>query len=193
MTIIPTLPGYGSPFLVFTDLIGWIGWFFMFAGILALLWRWKRHQFPLDRTRWRIFALLLLSQIIVTTILGVRIVSPGSLPAPGLFASHKGLVWMVLAGLPWGIAAGVIGPYGSFFLGSLCGAILAAYDTHSLFTPLEYGFAALVMGAAVNQRYRTGIFRALGKSADHRRDPDPDLPFLICSGFDPVGKSDIII
>ncbi len=160
MQIVPSLFG-SQPYITWPNyLIGWIGWLLM---ILALGWglkqTWEDFSNQLrSRLGWLIILVPL--SVLAPIFLGVRI--PGeTLPVPALPAEVSAPALMFFAALPWVLAGGMLGPLASAFLAFLSGMVLAVFETHSPFTPLELAGLALLFSAAVRQNYRTLFYRVL--------------------------------
>ena len=81
------------------------------------------------------------------------------MPDTPLEVSVPGL--MFLAALPWMLAGGYLGPLPAVLLGMTGGLILALFQTHNPFTPLEIGILALLYSVSIRQNYRTWFYRFL--------------------------------
>lgn len=137
-------------------LLGWLGWFIM-AGLLVWgTWRWK-DGLDILRARWWIALALFVAAPLFTMFLGVRL--PGQVQSmPGTPLELQPPALMFLAAIPWALAAGLLGTLPSVVLGLFSGLLLAIFETHSPFTPLEVGALALLFSAAVRQNYRTRFY-----------------------------------
>jgi PAS domain S-box-containing protein len=68
---------------------------------------------------------------------------------------------MFLAALPWFLAGGLLGPSPAAALAATSGIFLSLWGTHQPFLPLELALLGTLFGAAMQQRYRTPVFRSL--------------------------------
>ena len=68
---------------------------------------------------------------------------------------------MIFGALGWMIAGGTLGPLAAFSLAIIAGLIRVPFDTHSIFTTLEFGFLAILFSISVRQRYRTFSYKIL--------------------------------
>ncbi|MFQ5615643.1 MAG: cache domain-containing protein, partial [Anaerolineales bacterium] len=141
--------------------VGWLGWFLFLMLLILLGWFWRGYQKGWNARGWGIAAGLFVFELAATLFIGIRIPPGQALPAPGLLTSPVRPALMVFAALPWVLAAGLLGPFASMGLAGLSGLLLALFDTHKPFLFLEYAGMGLIMGVAVNQRYRTLFFRAV--------------------------------
>ena len=140
-------------------LFGWLGWFAMAAVLIYGVRRWWSSLENL-RERWWLFAILLVAAPLLAGSFGVQL--PGQmLPMPDtpLEVAPPSLIF--LAALPWALAAGFLGTMPAVILGVLEGLVLAFYQTHSPFSPLEMGLVALLFSAAIRQNYRTFFYQLL--------------------------------
>ena len=147
-------------------LIGWLGWFAL-LGFLVFMVSWGLTRSPLVRTgeswaRWAfIFTLLLVLVPLTSFFFAFRLPIGDSLPPPGLPVDPTGPVLVIFICLPFILAAGLLGPFPAFILGLLSGILLAFWDTHNPFTPLEFGLIALFYSALIRQRYSSREFHQL--------------------------------
>jgi PAS domain S-box-containing protein len=161
MSIEPTL--FGNPFYIEQPqgLIGWLGWLVLLGGVVFLLLRWKQYNKRWVRFHWGIFIALFILLLLTSLFLVLRLPAGGALPPQGLPVEPEGPALVVFSALSWVLAAGMLGTFPAVGLGLLSGLLIALWDTHSPFTPLEYGLLAAVMGAVFHQRFRTWVFRTL--------------------------------
>ena len=159
MVPIPTLlssSGYADPP---AGMAGWIA-FLIFCGLIAyLLWLWRGYNVTLNARR----TILLITLVVITPLtslfLGLQLPIEATLTRPGIPAEPTGTVVMFLAAVPWVLAAGLLGPIYALAPALLSGSIMAYWQTHHYFTPLEVALMAIIFAAAVRQRYRTRTFR----------------------------------
>lgn len=137
-------------------LLGWLGWLVMAALLVWGTWRW-RDSLDILRARWWIALSLLVAVPLFTMFLGGRL--PGQAQAmPGTPLELQPPALMFLAAIPWVLAAGLLGTIPSVVLGVFSGLLLAIFETHSPFSPLEIGALALLFSAAVRQNFRTRFY-----------------------------------
>jgi two-component system phosphate regulon sensor histidine kinase PhoR len=143
------------------ELIGWVGWLILLSILVLLLFRWKQLNKHWTRVQGGIFVGLLVLLALTNLFLVIRFPTLKIYTIQGQTVNLGELAIPVLAAVPWVLAAGLLGVYPAVGLGLLSGILMALVSTHSLFTVLEYGLLAALLGAAFHQRYRTWIFRAL--------------------------------
>jgi two-component system phosphate regulon sensor histidine kinase PhoR len=143
------------------ELIGWVGWLILLIILVFLLFRWKRLNKRWTRLHGEIYIGLLVLLFLTNLLFVVRIPAIGELLSPARAAALSGITIPIFAATPWVLAAGLLGVFPAASLGLLSGIMLALLETHSPFTPLEYGLLATFLGAAFHQRYRTWVFRLL--------------------------------
>ncbi len=158
--LLNTLPFFDWP----STLAEWLG---LSALALITTWLgygWRQYQPRRDEIN-RKHVLLLAAAVPVTSLLfGLRL--PGSgLPIPGLPVEPRGPALMLFAALPWMLGGGMFGPITGALLGAFSGLLLGLWDTHSLYTPLEYALLGLLFSVMVRQRYRTPFYRVIGQPA----------------------------
>lgn len=153
----------GSPLVIWpSTLVGWAGW----CGLLALtswvIWRGWRYQVPLDRRFWRTFFVLALLVPPASLLVGFRLPGAG-MALPGLPQEFPGPALMVLAAIPWALAAGLLGPLGGALIGAFSGVFALLFAGHSWFIPLETALMAALFSLMVRQRFRTSAYRLLSQ------------------------------
>ncbi|MCL4258288.1 MAG: HAMP domain-containing protein [Anaerolineales bacterium] len=141
-----------------TDLLGWLAWLILLGVSVVLAVRlggrgvlWTRKQ------QLRLLALVLavpLSILIFT----LRMPADGALPIPALGVPARGALVAPLLALPWMLALVWFGAPAATALAALGGLLLAAWDTGSPFTPLEFALLAAAFAFLRSQRYRTALF-----------------------------------
>ena len=143
------------------SLAGWLVWVGL-AGLLAFLlsnWR-KYHSKISQRNTWVLIALALFTPI-ATLFLGLEFSSGGALPVPGIPAQAPGSTVMIFSAIPWTLAGGLFGPFVGAALGMLGGLLRGVWDTHSIFSIVEFGILGAVFAANTRQRYRTPLYNLL--------------------------------
>ncbi len=140
-------------------LIGWIGWFMLAASILWTV----RQRWSLSRPErfWLYLVILTLSAVTLNLVFVFKLPLGESLPLPNMLRESGLTTVLVLSSLPIILAAGYLGTAPAVFIGFIGGIINGLWNTHSIFTPLEYAALALILGLALRQNYRTGLFRFL--------------------------------
>jgi signal transduction histidine kinase/HAMP domain-containing protein len=159
---------FGNPLYIDlpTGLVGWLGWFMLLGVILVILgYNLSRAPMIFPGTKllnWAgIFLFLLILVPITSLFLVVRLPSGDSLPLPGRPVDPSGPGVLLLIGLPFTLAAGLLGAIPTFMISLLSGIFLALWDTHSPFTPLEFSLVALLFMTAVRQRFSSREFHLL--------------------------------
>lgn len=131
------------------------------AALLGAIWHWKHYQRSLQAREWWILGVLIGAAPLTALTLGVRVPSWGALPLPNLSLDPTGGALMFLAAVPAVMAGWSQGPASAAVVGLASGLSLAYWDTHSPFTVLEFSLLAVLISAAVRQRYRTLQFSVL--------------------------------
>ncbi len=129
-------------------LFGWSGWLLLLGLNIVLLHIWRRFNKPWGKQQKMIFALLILSVPFTSLLFVIQLKTMGS-------------EVMVLANIPWMLAAGLLGPTPAGVIALLGGILQAFWISHNLFSPLEVALLAVLFSAAMAQRYRTVPFRLL--------------------------------
>jgi len=80
---------------------------------------------------------------------------------PGVPFEAPGAAMMVFSALPWVLAGGILGPLPAFILAALAGLVRAPFDSHTLFTALQFGLMGIFFNRWVRQRYRTPAYKIL--------------------------------
>ena len=150
------------PFILFpSDWFGWLG-LFLWLGVIGIcLWYWRGYNKKWDRTRWMILLVLLSLTPVTSLLLGIRFPTWNLYPPPGIVLEPVGPALMIFSAVPWVWAAGLLGPVGAAVVAVASGFFLAYWDTHSIFTPLEYASLGILFSVAVSQCYRTRWYTLL--------------------------------
>jgi PAS domain S-box-containing protein len=143
------------------DWVGWLGLLVFLLGVGFMLWRWRAYQKPWQASSWGILALLAVLTPLTSLFVALRLPVGSALPPPGTYIDPGGTAWVIFAAIPWVAAAGLLGPFAAAGLAFFSGVLLALWETHDPFTPLELALLAILISAAVQQRYRTWPFRLL--------------------------------
>ncbi len=161
MDFIGTLLG-GAVYLSASTPAGWLIWLVLIIATGYAIYRWHYLQPPLqDGWRWGIFGGLLFLAPITNLFLGVRLSAGSVLPLPGVPAEPTLPAIMLFGALPWMLASGPLGPLGAALLGGVAGLVRGAWDTHTIFSPVEMAFLAALFAANVRQRFRTLAYELL--------------------------------
>lgn len=162
MDIIRWLPD-SYPVLLFPSMLGMAAWFLL-AGLLAWnIWSWRHIQPAWQGRAWGIFITLLLLQIVFALTPGLRLTAESNLLIPNSPQELKGPALMLLSALPWMLAGGMLGPLAAALTGLIAGLLRFLWDSHSIFTPLEFALLGSLFSIAARQRYRTRPFRLLSQ------------------------------
>ena len=143
------------------SLIGWLGWALLVTWTLWLANTWKSYQPHWDARALGVLAALALAAFFANAFIGLRLPAGAALPLPGIPQEPRGPALMALSALPWMLAGGMFGPWAGMLIGLLGGIFRFAWDTHSIFTPLEMALLGILFSVAARQRYRTWSFRLL--------------------------------
>ncbi len=149
------------PFINFPNLLGWA---FFVLLVETVFWLYKNNQeyrVLWEIRTWLTFGGLLLLTFFGNSFIGIYIKTPSLMSWPGIPLESPGAALMVFGALSWMIAGGTIEPLAAFALGAVAGLIRAPFDTHTIFTPLQFGILAMLFSIAVGQRYRTFMYKAL--------------------------------
>ncbi len=132
------------------SLAGWMVWIGL-GGLFVfsiLSWRNFHSKFNM-RSRWMLFTLAVFTPL-ATLFLGVEFQDGG-----------PGSTVMLFSALPWTLAAGLLGPYAGAGIGMFSGLLRGIWDTHSVFSILQFGILGAIFAASTRQHYQTPLFRLL--------------------------------
>ena len=140
---------------------GWLVWLGL-AGLLGVaLFNWRKYHIQWNaRATWTLVALIIAVPL-TSLLFGVEFSTGSTLPVPGRPEEPQGSTMMLFSAIPWILAGGLLGPFASAGLGMFSGLLRGIWDTHSLFTMLEFGLLGIVFAVANRQRYRTLMYRLL--------------------------------
>ncbi len=144
--------------------VDWLGYFVLVLQLIAVVWgNWKLQalQRDLKEREWFFFGILLTLAPVGALTLGLRVPQWGALPLPSLSLEPTGGALMFFAALPAVLGAWFLGPINASALGFVSGVCLAYWDTHSPYTALEFAILAMLLSAAIRQRYRTILYGVL--------------------------------
>jgi PAS domain S-box-containing protein len=149
--------------------LGWLGWLSLVGLTFFLLWRWRSYNSMQTlaaghsaSNRMRLLLVGLVAATIFTALfLGFRLPPGSAPPPPGLPRETFTPPVMLLAAVPWMLAAGIFGAWPAAALAFLSGLLQALFDIHNPYYPVELALLAGIFTAAVRQNYRTWFFRVL--------------------------------
>ncbi len=149
------------PFINLPNLFGWV-FFAILLGVASWLYKsGKEYRILWERRTWFQFVGLLLLTILGNLYIGIYVKTASQMPWHGIPIESPGSALMVFGALGWIIAGGTLGPLPAFLLGAIAGLIRAPFDTHTIFTTLQFGILAILFSILVRQRYRTFVYKAL--------------------------------
>ena len=143
------------------SLLGWIFFAILLGAAVWLYLNSKEYQSIWERRSWFQFIGLLLFTILSNLFVGVYVKTSSLMSWPGVPIESPGAILMIFGALGWMIAGGTLGPLAAFILGSIAGILRASFDTHTIFTVLEFGILAMLFSISVRQRFRTFAYKAL--------------------------------
>lgn len=143
-------------------LIGWLGWIAFLGLDIYMLWHWRDYRLPRSRQRWAILGIcLIFAPVTGLVVPGIRLPVSAVLPPPLMPIEPAAPTVMLFSALPWFLAAGLLGSASAGGLAAISGFLLMVWSSHDPFLPLEMAFLGILLGAMLQQRYRTALFRAL--------------------------------
>ncbi len=149
------------PFVNWPEIAGWLFLLALLGLAIWLRFQWIHYQPPWQKHFWLLlvglFALVPLSSIFA----GVYIKTPTFMSWPGVPLESPGAALMIFSALPWTLAGGILGPAAAFIVGAFAGLMRAPWDTHTIFTSIQFGLMGMLFSAAIRQRYRTVSFKIL--------------------------------
>lgn len=142
----------------------WVGWAvlgLLFAVVAALLWRWRALRPAWSSAQWQLLAVLLVLTPVATFFFGLRPSFIEAVPPPSTPVEPVVSALMLLAALPWVLAALRLGLLPAALLGGLSGLLLGFWETHTLFTIPETMLVATLFGLAFHQPQQHKLYRWL--------------------------------
>ena len=103
---------------------------------------------------------LLLAAVVSAALFLVTVPAPDALATPGLPLQARAASFPLLAGIPWMLAAGWMGPAQASLAAFLGGWIHAGWNTHSLLTPVSAGLQAALAAWLLRRDYPDALGRA---------------------------------
>jgi two-component system phosphate regulon sensor histidine kinase PhoR len=126
---------------------GWIGFILLSALLVRGLSITSDVPFKLLTLKGGLLALLTFTIPLTSLSFGIQ----PDLLVTGLGDDYSTVI-LVMSALPWVIAADLLGVLPSVMLAVVSGAFFAFWGTHSLFTPVETGLAALIFNLILHQK-----------------------------------------
>ena len=133
----------------------------MLVGLIIANWAWRSYQREMKENEWFLFGIFLTMAPVAVLFLGIELPHWGAIPLPNMSLEPTGGALMILGALPAVLAGWILGPISASVVGLISGICLAYWDTHSPFTAVEFALFALLISAAIRQRFRTPIFSIL--------------------------------
>ncbi len=152
-----TQPYIDLPFQVSS----WIGLFLMVGLLFWGLIRWRSFVTGRTLQRWVLTIFFIAVTPFTLLLFNFYLPSQGVDLIPNLPIETEPPLIFILIAVPWVLAGGMVGAVSGGMVGLASGALMAAFVTHSLFTPLEMAGLGLAFGAAVRQNYRTSFYKFL--------------------------------
>ncbi len=143
------------------SLAGWLAWLGLAGLFIVALSNWRAYHTKIaQRTVTSLIALTVLTPL-TALFLGLEFPGSGTLPLPGVPAHAPGSIVMIFSALPWTLAGGLFGPVAGAGVGMFSGLLRGIWDTHSIFSVIEFGLLGAVFAVAMRQRYRTPLYNLL--------------------------------
>lgn len=143
------------------SLAGWLVLLLWGVLLILALRRWSGYNALPDQKGALPLAGLLLATILTSLLIGFRLPTMGALPVPNVPLEPRGPVLMLLAALPWFLAAGLYGPLVAAVLAGISGLLISLFDSHNPYYFLELATLAVLLSVFLRQKYRTALFRLL--------------------------------
>lgn len=140
---------------------GGLVWVCMFIAIVLGVIYWRHYHSTPDLRFWVLVTLFAILTPVTALFLGVEFTGGYSLPTPGVPADPPTPAFMFFSAIPWTLAGGILGPIPAAGLGFLSGLLRGVWDTHTLFTALEFALLGSFFSVLTRQRYRTLTFRLM--------------------------------
>jgi PAS domain S-box-containing protein len=145
-----------------SGLIGWMGWLFFLGMAVLLAVRGREYQRPwTSRTIGIVLGLLLLVPVTSLLLPAIQVGHANQSTQIGLTPAMDQVPLLLLAAVPWFLAAGLVGSGPAAVLAAASGFLIVAWSTHNIFLPVELAAIGGGLGLALRQPYRTLFFKAL--------------------------------
>ena len=150
------------PYLVFLEgPSSWIGLALSIVIIIVALWKSRHFNQKFSKKQGGLFLILLVCVPLTSLFMGVSLPVGNALVQPGLASDPIHPLVMFFAGIPWLLAAGMLGPIYAAVIALLSGILRAYFHTHHLFTPILITFLAILTSLGLRQNFRTTFFQRL--------------------------------
>ena len=149
------------PFVNWPNLFGWVLFVVLLGAAIWLYLSSKEDQPRWEKSSWLKFGALFLLTLFSNLFIGIYIKTPSMMSWPGVPIEAPGTALMIFGALPWIIAGGILGPLAAFILGAIAGLLRAPFDSHTIFTIIQFGLLAMLFSISVHQRHRTFTYKAL--------------------------------
>jgi len=143
------------------DWIGWLGLVvFIFVLIYSLV-KTKPGKPPGSSQDWFLFIVLFFLGLASTLFIGFKFPVQNNLNLFGFSVIYRPVAVMVFSAIPVVLGGGFFGPRYAVLIGAASGFLMGYWNTHSLFTIVEYAGLSLLVSLAIRQQYRSSLFRIL--------------------------------
>ena len=149
------------PFVNLPTFWGWVIFALLLGVAIWLYLKTKEYQPRWERSSWLRFGGLLLLTVFSNLFIGIYIKTSAMMSWPGVPIESPGAALMVFGALGWMIAGGTLGPLAAFILAIIGGVLRAPFDSHTVFTSIEFGILAILFSVSMRQRYRTRVYKLL--------------------------------
>lgn len=136
-------------------------WLALLALALSLVRNWRVFEKPRTPRYWWVFASLVILTPLTSLFIAVRLPPGSGLTQPGMPVEQIGALIVLFSAVPWILAAGFLGPTATAGLAAFSGILLAIWETHNPFLPVELALLGVLVSAAINQRFRTPFYHLL--------------------------------
>ena len=156
MNLLSSYPYYDYP----PDLIGWAGLVLLLAALIVFAIK-NPVKSNIKSHHWAQYSVLFLLTGVFSLFFGFHFPGSNSLPPLAFPTIYHSSAVMVFSMIPVALCAGFLNPFSTMVLGAFAGVLIGLWDTHSLFTILEYAGMGLVLSWLFQQRYRSSLFEFL--------------------------------
>ncbi|MBI9048283.1 MAG: GAF domain-containing protein [Anaerolineaceae bacterium] len=159
MQMIFTIIENSPYFILFQNSYEWVIWGVLLSILLIVIIRNWHIRIPKQRNEQTLVLFFLITLPICAFVFGVRPIGTYLQPLPGLPIEPQAPALMFLAVLPLLYWAGTSGKSLAILAGLIIGGLNGFWESHSLMTPIEYGFIGLTMAIFLRQDYRTYFYK----------------------------------
>ena len=170
-----------------------MAWRLSIAIIVFTLWKTRHYNQDFSKKHVGLFLILLVCVPLTSLFMGVFLPVGNALVQPGLASDPIRPLVLFFVGIPWLLAAGMLGPIYAAVIAFLTGILRAYFHTHHLFTPILITFLAILTSLSLRQNFRT-IFLPVASTSTHRDHPNypgipsPALALYLALHFRRIGK-----